>query len=93
MFCRYAKSQADQFAGQAIGLPFFQAAFSALSVAVTSATVVIFGAAISDPVEVSNELAAGWFQKHALARFCELSSYHRMIRFTPGVISWALNCS
>jgi nucleobase:cation symporter-1, NCS1 family len=49
-FTRYAKSQRAQMLGQAIGLPPTMALFSFIGVAVTSATVVIFGEAVWDPV-------------------------------------------
>jgi len=49
-FTRYAKSQRSQMVGQAIGLPPTMALYSFIGVAVTSATVVIFGEAIWDPV-------------------------------------------
>jgi len=49
-FTRYAKSQRSQIIGQAIGLPPTMALFSFIGIAVTSATVVIFGEAIWDPV-------------------------------------------
>jgi NCS1 family nucleobase:cation symporter-1 len=49
-FTRYAKSQRDQMLGQAIGLPTTMALYSFIAVAVTSATVVIFGRSVSDPV-------------------------------------------
>jgi NCS1 family nucleobase:cation symporter-1 len=49
-FTRYAKSQKAQIIGQAIGLPPTMALFSFIGIAVTSATVVIFGEAIWDPV-------------------------------------------
>ena len=49
-FSRYAKSQKAQMLGQAIGLPPSMALYSFIGVAVTSATVVIFGEAIWDPV-------------------------------------------
>ena len=48
-FTRYARSQRDQVVGQAIGLPTFMTLFAFLGVAVTSATVTIFGEAIADP--------------------------------------------
>lgn len=51
-FTRYSKSQSDQLTGQAIGLPLFMAAFTFVGLAVTSATVVIFGEAISDPIQL-----------------------------------------
>jgi len=49
-FSRYAKSQKAQMLGQAIGLPPSMVLYSFIGVAVTSATVVIFGEAIWDPV-------------------------------------------
>ncbi len=49
-FTRYAKSQKAQMQGQAIGLPPTMALFAFIGVATTSATVVIFGEAIWDPV-------------------------------------------
>jgi NCS1 family nucleobase:cation symporter-1 len=49
-FTRYAKSQRSQAMGQALGLPGTMALFAFIGVAVTSATIVIFGEAIWDPV-------------------------------------------
>lgn len=49
-FTRYAKSQRSQMLGQALGLPTTMTAFAFIGVAVTSATLVIFGEAIWDPV-------------------------------------------
>ncbi|MBU2444626.1 MAG: NCS1 family nucleobase:cation symporter-1 [Bacteroidetes bacterium] len=49
-FTRYAKSQKSQMVGQAIGLPPTMALFSFIGIAVTSATIIIFGEAIWDPV-------------------------------------------
>ena len=49
-FTRFAKSQRDQAVGQAVGLPPTMTLYSFIGVAVTSATVVIFGQAIWDPV-------------------------------------------
>src|SRR5271170_8031684 len=51
-FSRYAASQRDQVMGQALGLPLTMAFFSFIGVAVTSATVVIFGHTVWDPLEV-----------------------------------------
>ncbi len=51
-FSRYARSQRDQIVGQAIGLPATMALYSFIGVAVTSATIVIYGHAIWDPVDV-----------------------------------------
>jgi NCS1 family nucleobase:cation symporter-1 len=49
-FTRYARSQRSQALGQALGLPATMTAFAFIGVAVTSATIVIFGDAIWDPV-------------------------------------------
>jgi len=49
-FTRYAQSQRSQALGQALGLPATMTAFAFIGVAVTSATVVLFGEAIWDPV-------------------------------------------
>src|SRR5688572_4684858 len=49
-FTRYAKSQRSQMLGQALGLPTTMTAFAFIGVAVTAATMVVFGEAIWDPV-------------------------------------------
>ena len=49
-FTRYAKSQRAQVIGQAIGLPAAMTLYSFIGVAVTSASAVLFGQAIWDPV-------------------------------------------
>jgi NCS1 family nucleobase:cation symporter-1 len=49
-FTRYAKSQKAQMWGQALGLPAAMTLYSFIGVAVTSASVVLFGEAIWDPV-------------------------------------------
>ncbi len=49
-FTRYAKSQRAQMIGQSIGLPPAMTLYSFIGVAVTSASVVLFGQAIWDPV-------------------------------------------
>ncbi len=51
-FTRYAKSQKSQMLGQALGLPLTMTAFAFIGVAVTSATVLIYGEAIPDPVKL-----------------------------------------
>jgi NCS1 family nucleobase:cation symporter-1 len=51
-FSRYAVSQRDQVAGQALGLPLTMALYSFIGVAVTSATTIIYGTTIWDPVDV-----------------------------------------
>jgi len=61
-FTRYAKSQRDQALGQAIGLPTAMTLYSFIGVAVTSASVVLFGEAIWDPVAL-----IGRFQQPLIA--------------------------
>ena len=51
-FSRYARSQRDQIIGQAVGLPFTMALYAFIGVAVTSATTIIYGHTIWDPVDV-----------------------------------------
>jgi NCS1 family nucleobase:cation symporter-1 len=51
-FSRYAVSQRDQMVGQALGLPLAMAFYSFIGVAVTSATVIIFGRTIWNPLDV-----------------------------------------
>jgi NCS1 family nucleobase:cation symporter-1 len=51
-FSRYAYSQRDQAVGQALGLPLTMGLYSFIGVAVTSATVVIYGETIWDPVDL-----------------------------------------
>jgi NCS1 family nucleobase:cation symporter-1 len=55
-FTRFAKSQRDQIVGQTLGLPVPMALLALMSVLVTSATVVIYGKAIWDPVDLSSRL-------------------------------------
>ncbi|MFH1131510.1 MAG: NCS1 family nucleobase:cation symporter-1 [Pseudomonadota bacterium] len=51
-FSRYAKTQRDQILGQALGLNTTMPLFAFIGVAVTSATLVIFGEEIWDPVQL-----------------------------------------
>lgn len=51
-FSRYARTQRDQILGQTIGLPPTMALYSFIGVAVTSATALIYGKTIWDPVDV-----------------------------------------
>jgi NCS1 family nucleobase:cation symporter-1 len=51
-FTRYAKSQRAQVVGQALGLPAAMTLYSFIGVAVTSASAVLFGQPIWDPVEL-----------------------------------------
>jgi NCS1 family nucleobase:cation symporter-1 len=51
-FTRFARNQREQIIGQALGLPTTMTLYAFIGIAVTSATVVIYGAAISDPVQL-----------------------------------------
>ena len=51
-FSRYARSQRDQAFGQALGLPATMALYAFIGVAVTSATIVIYGEPIWHPVHL-----------------------------------------
>ncbi|UWQ47944.1 NCS1 family nucleobase:cation symporter-1 [Leisingera aquaemixtae] len=55
-FTRHAKSQKDQLVGQLVGLPIPMALFAFIASAVTSATVVIYGEAIWDPIQLSEKM-------------------------------------
>jgi NCS1 family nucleobase:cation symporter-1 len=70
-FTRYAQSQQSQIIGQAIGLPPTMALFSFIGVAVTSATVVVFGLVVAtlttniaaNVVSPANDFANLWPRK------------------------------
>jgi NCS1 family nucleobase:cation symporter-1 len=51
-FTRFAKDTRGQALGQAIALPLTMTLYAFIGVAVTSATVVIYGTAISDPIQL-----------------------------------------
>jgi nucleobase:cation symporter-1, NCS1 family len=51
-FTRFARSQRQQLIGQALALPTTMTLYSLIGILVTSATVVIYGAAIWDPVQL-----------------------------------------
>ncbi|MEW5982242.1 MAG: NCS1 family nucleobase:cation symporter-1 [Acidobacteriota bacterium] len=53
---RYARSQKAQVWGQVLGLPATMTLFSFIGVAVTSASVIIFGEAIWDPVQLLSKI-------------------------------------
>ncbi|HWT25756.1 MAG TPA: NCS1 family nucleobase:cation symporter-1 [Solirubrobacteraceae bacterium] len=58
-FTRYAKDQRSQVVGQSIAMPLTMTGFSFIGIAVTSATVVIYGEAIWDPVTLVARLLDG----------------------------------
>jgi len=57
-FTRYARSQRSQALGQALGLPTTMTLFAFIGVAVTSATIVLFGEAIWDPVVLISRIGS-----------------------------------
>ena len=67
-FTRYAVSQKAQVTGQAIGLPSSMTLFSFIGVAVTSATMIIYGETIWDPV-----VLAGKFDHKLLVSFAMIA--------------------
>eukprot|EP00736_Rhodelphis_marinus_P000732 Rmarinus@m.7454 len=58
-FTRYCKSQKDQLLGQVLGLPTCMVLFAVIGVAVTSATVTIFGEPIADPTAILARIGGG----------------------------------
>lgn len=54
-FSRFARTQRDQVIGQFVGLPTTMTLYSFIGIAVTCASVVIFGKAIWDPVSLLGE--------------------------------------
>jgi NCS1 family nucleobase:cation symporter-1 len=67
-FTRYAKSQRSQAIGQLIGLPPSMTLFSFIGVVVTSATFIIYGKTIWDPVAL-----AGKFDSKLLVSFAMIA--------------------
>jgi NCS1 family nucleobase:cation symporter-1 len=58
-FTRFGRSQRDQVYGQALGLPTTMTLFPLVGVLTTSATAVVFGSAIWDPVQLTAKLGEG----------------------------------
>jgi NCS1 family nucleobase:cation symporter-1 len=69
-FSRYAYSQRDQVVGQALGLPTTMGLFSFIGVAVTSATVIIYGETIWDPVVLITRFRSPALLVVALVSLC-----------------------
>ncbi|MBK9480288.1 MAG: NCS1 family nucleobase:cation symporter-1 [Bacteroidetes bacterium] len=67
-FTRYAKSQRAQIVGQSIGLAPSMTLFAFIGVVVTSATVIVYGKTIWDPLEV-----AGKFESKLLVSFAMIA--------------------
>ncbi len=69
-FSRYARSQRDQSVGQALGLPATMGLYSFIGVAVTSATVIIYGQAVWDPVVLLSRFQSPVLHIVGLAGLC-----------------------
>lgn len=69
-FSRYARSQRDQVLGQTIGLPTTMGFYAFIGVAVTSATVVIYGKEIWDPVQLLTKFDNKWVLALAMVSLC-----------------------
>jgi NCS1 family nucleobase:cation symporter-1 len=67
-FTRYAKSQKAQIKGQVIGLPSSMTLFAFIGVAVTSATAIVYGNTIWDPVQL-----AGKFENKLMVSFAMIA--------------------
>ncbi|MBL0270836.1 MAG: NCS1 family nucleobase:cation symporter-1 [Chitinophagaceae bacterium] len=67
-FTRYARSQKAQIRGQAIGLPTSMTLFAFIGVVVTSATPIVYGSTIWDPVQL-----AGKFENKLIVSFAMLA--------------------
>src|SRR5687767_3342680 len=67
-FTRYAKSQKAQIRGQAIGLPSSMTLFAFIGVVVTSATAIVYGSTIWDPVQL-----AGRFENKLMVTFAMIA--------------------
>jgi NCS1 family nucleobase:cation symporter-1 len=65
-FTRYAVSQQAQIRGQAIGLPTSMTLFAFIGVVVTSATAIIFGQTIWDPVALAGHFDSRWLVSAAM---------------------------
>ena len=65
-FTRYAKSQKAQVTGQAIGLPSSMTLFSFIGVVVTSATMIIYGETIWDPIVLAGKFDSKIFVSLAM---------------------------
>jgi NCS1 family nucleobase:cation symporter-1 len=57
-FTRYARSQKSQMLGQALGLPTTMTLFAFIGIATTSATLLIYGRAIPNPIDLMKEFTS-----------------------------------
>ncbi|MGH9399657.1 MAG: NCS1 family nucleobase:cation symporter-1 [Thermoanaerobaculia bacterium] len=57
-FTRFGRSQREQMIGQVVALPTTMSVFAAMGVLITSATVIIYGRAIWDPIQLVSQFKA-----------------------------------
>ena len=57
-FTRFGRSQREQIVGQVVALPTTMSVFAAMGVMITSATVIIYGQAIWDPIQLVGRFTA-----------------------------------
>jgi NCS1 family nucleobase:cation symporter-1 len=57
-FTRFGRSQREQVVGQVVALPTTMTVFAAMGVFITSATVIIYGEAIWDPIKLAGKFQA-----------------------------------
>ncbi|MEK7690878.1 MAG: NCS1 family nucleobase:cation symporter-1, partial [Bdellovibrionota bacterium] len=65
-FTRFARDQRSQILGQAIGLPPSMTIFAFIGVVVTSATTIVFGSTIWDPVVLAGKFESPWLVTFAM---------------------------
>jgi NCS1 family nucleobase:cation symporter-1 len=59
-FTRFGRSQKEQMVGQVVALPTTMTVFAAMAVLITSASAVIYGSAVSDPIELVGKFTQTW---------------------------------
>jgi NCS1 family nucleobase:cation symporter-1 len=59
-FTRFGRSQKEQMVGQVVALPTTMTVFAAMGVLITSASAIIYGKAIWDPVELVGKFEKPW---------------------------------
>jgi NCS1 family nucleobase:cation symporter-1 len=57
-FTRFGRSQREQMIGQVVALPTTMSLFAAMGVLITSATVIIYGEAIWDPIKLAGRFSS-----------------------------------
>lgn len=59
-FTRFGRSQREQVVGQVVALPTTMSVFAAMGVMITSATLIIYGEAIWDPIKLVGKFDSPW---------------------------------